>query len=52
MFAKKIWKDRQSEFPNRRDLVKADGTAETVEVRRNEGEVLEPGTLIGGGESQ
>lgn len=38
-FTKKTWKDRVSEYPNRRRLVKTDGTTEIVTVEREEGSV-------------
>lgn len=42
-FKKKEWKDRVSEYPNRRVLTKADGSTEEVFVSRNEGLVAEEG---------
>lgn len=42
-FAKKTWKDRISEYPTRRILEKEDGTSETVDVARSEGEVSQEG---------
>lgn len=42
-FEKKEWKDRVSEYPNRRTLTKADGSTEDVYVSRNEGVVAEEG---------
>lgn len=38
-FTKKTWKDRVSEYPNRRRLVKTDGETEIVTVEREEGSV-------------
>ena len=44
-FAKKIWKDRVSQFPNRRNI--NDGyTTKTVTVSRNEGIVTEEGDTL------
>ena len=39
MFQRKTWRDRESEYPNRRQLVHADGTDELVSVLRAEGDV-------------
>ena len=38
-FVKKEWKDRVSEYPTRRKLIKSDGSAEIVTVERSEGTV-------------
>lgn len=42
-FIKRTWKDRVSEYPNRRMLTKEDGSTELVMVSRAEGEVREEG---------
>lgn len=42
-YEKKTWKNRQSEFPNRRTLTPVDGQENTYDVARNEGLVMEDG---------
>lgn len=42
-WVKKIWKNRITEFPTRRELTKDDGSSEIVTVTRNEGTVSEEG---------
>ena len=42
-FETKTWKDRQSEFPNRRTLTKEDQSTELVTVTRSEGIISEEG---------
>lgn len=42
-WAKKIWKDRQTEYPTRRVLTKTDGSQEIVTVERKEGNVSQEG---------
>lgn len=42
-FIKKTWKDRVSEFINRRTLIKEDGTTELVTVERSEGTISQEG---------
>lgn len=42
-FIKKIWKDRKTEYPNRRLLTKEDGSIELVTVSREEGSISEEG---------
>ena len=42
-WVKKIWKNRITEFPTRRELTKEDGSSEIVTVTRNEGTVSEEG---------
>ena len=42
-WAKKVWKDRQTEYPTRRTLTKTDGSQEIVTVARNEGAVSQEG---------
>lgn len=42
-FEKKTWSDRVSEYPTRRNLIKADGTSEIVTVERSEGTVSTEG---------
>lgn len=42
-FITKLWKDRQSEFPNRRTLTKEDQSTELVTVTRSEGIISEEG---------
>ena len=42
-FEKKEWKDRITEYPTRRNLVKEGGTTETVTVERNEGSISQEG---------
>ena len=42
-FITKLWKDRQSEFPNRRTLTKEDQSTELVTVTRSEGVISEEG---------
>lgn len=44
-FLKKIWANRQSEYPNRRKLVPT-GTENEYEVSRSEGTVLNEGDLL------
>lgn len=44
-FFKKTWKDRQSEYPNRRKLLET-GIANVYEVSRSEGTVMEEGDLL------
>lgn len=41
-FEKKIWKDRQSEYPTRRKLIST-GTANEYDVTRSEGAVSQQG---------
>ncbi len=43
MFNRKTWKNRTTEFPTRRILVKEDGSDELVTVTRAEGMVSEEG---------
>ena len=43
LFTKKIWKNRLSEYPNRRKLTKENGTTELVTVARSEGTVSQEG---------
>ncbi len=43
LFAKKTWKNRLSEYPNRRKLTKENGTTELVTVSRSEGNVSREG---------
>ena len=43
MFKRKEWKDRVTEYPTRRNLVKEGGSTETVTVERNEGNVSQEG---------
>lgn len=42
-YEKKEWKDRVTEYPTRRNLVKEGGDTETVTVERNEGNVSQEG---------
>lgn len=42
-FEQKTWTDRLSEYPNRRQLTKSDGTTEIVEVARLEGTISQEG---------
>lgn len=42
-WAKKVWKDRKTEYPTRRTLTKTDGSQEIVTVARNEGSVSQEG---------
>ena len=42
-WAKKVWKDRKTEYPTRRTLTKTDGSQEIVTVARNEGNVYQEG---------
>lgn len=42
-FEKKTWVNRVSEYPTRRNLVKADGTSELVTVERSEGTISKEG---------
>lgn len=42
-FVPKLWKDRLSEYPTRRLLVKADSSMEQVTVQRDEGTITEQG---------
>lgn len=43
LFTKKTWKNRLSEYPNRRKLTKENGTTELVTVARSEGTVSQEG---------
>lgn len=42
-FTKRLWKDRQTEFPNRRTVTYEDGSAALVRLTRTEGEISEEG---------
>ena len=42
-YEKKTWKNRQSEYPNRRTLTPVDGQENTYDVARAEGLVMEEG---------
>ena len=42
-WAKKVWKDRKTEYPTRRTLTKTDGSQEIVTVERKEGNVSQEG---------
>ena len=42
-YEKKTWKNRQSEYPNRRTLTPVDGQENTYDVARTEGLVMEEG---------
>ena len=42
-FVKKTWKNRQSEFPNRRTLTDASGSSQQYTVARDEGAITEEG---------
>ena len=42
-FISKLWKDRVSDYPNKRKLTKEDGTSEIVTVERAEGDVVVAG---------
>lgn len=42
-FIKKVWKNRKTEHPNRRELSKEDGSRELVTVSRREGKISEEG---------
>ena len=42
-FVKKTWKDRVSEYINRRTIIHDDGTREIVSVERNEGTISQEG---------
>lgn len=42
-WAKKVWKDRKTEYPTRRTLTKTNGSQEIVTVTRNEGSVSQEG---------
>lgn len=42
-FTQKEWKDRKSEYPNRRLLTKEDGSTELVTVSREEGLISDEG---------
>jgi hypothetical protein len=42
-WAKKVWKDRKTEYPTRRTLTKTNGSQEIVTVARNEGNVSQEG---------
>ena len=43
-FVKKTWKDRISQYPNRRSITDSNGIVKTVTVGRDEGVVTEAGT--------
>lgn len=45
-FSPKAWKDRISEYPNRRTLTYPDNTTVIATVARNEGEITEAGDLF------
>lgn len=45
-FSPKTWKDRISEYPNRRTLTYTDDTTAIATVARNEGEITEAGDLF------
>lgn len=42
-WAKKVWKDRKTEYPTRRTLTKTDGSQEIVTVERKEGNISQEG---------
>lgn len=42
-FTKRTWKNRMTEYPNRRLLTKEDGSTELVTVSREEGQISEEG---------
>lgn len=42
-FVKKTWKNRQSEYPNRRRLTDDSGDSQVVTVAREEGSITEEG---------
>lgn len=42
-FVKKTWKNRKSEYPNRRRLTDEDGNSQLVSVAREEGAITEEG---------
>ena len=42
-FVKKTWKNRQSEYPNRRVLTDENGDTQVVTVAREEGSITEEG---------
>ena len=42
-FTKKTWKNRQSEYPNRRRLTDENGNSQLVTVAREEGSITEEG---------
>lgn len=42
-YKKKTWKNRQSEYPNRRRLTDEDGNSQLVTVAREEGSITEEG---------
>jgi ABC-type transport system substrate-binding protein len=46
-FIKKTWKDRISQYPDRRTFVDVNtGVAFTADVQRAEGDITEPGTQL------
>ncbi len=45
-FAKKLWKDRKSEYPNRRKQTSVYGKPNTYDISRDEGLVSEAGTPL------
>ncbi len=45
-FVKKIWKNRQSEYPNRRRLTYENGDSQLVTVAREEGSIAEEGDVF------
>ncbi len=45
-FTKKLWKDRKSEYPNRRKQTSVYGKPNTYDISRDEGVVSEEGTPL------
>ncbi len=45
-FISRVWKDRKSEYPNRRLLTKENGSTELVTVSREEGIISEEGSAF------
>lgn len=46
-FIKQTWKDRSTEYPDRRVIKDVDrGTTQLVDIERAEGDITEPGTKL------
>lgn len=45
-FIKKIWIDRDVQYPDRREIHKENGTIETVDIKRAEGTIRKEGTQL------
>ncbi len=45
-FNKKTWIDRDVQYPDRREIHKENGTIETVDIKRAEGQIKKEGTQL------